>query len=226
MAKKTKAEEWGETPFNYNQSVDQLRKTLKWARYVTQRRIASLERNKSFSFAREALERQLAKTYLKYTFKAQKVGKGNEWYSARTRFSELPNINTMKYQQLEKELAFYHKFWASPTATVAGAKEEQKKQSARIFGKDVKGRPRRMLTLEEGRLFWAAYARFKETYKETTQYDSRRVLRLLGEHMGEVLDVDTDWVEFLENFYQEVEADYNHTQFNDAPIDWDEVYEE
>lgn len=205
MAKKTKAEEWGEAPFNYNQSVDQLRKTLKWVRNSTQRRMAALELNKAFSFANYNLKQQVKKMYLN---------------------GQLPDVDRLKYQQLEKELAMYHKFWASSTSTLRGSKEEQRKQSARIFGKDVRGRPRRLMTLEEGRLFWAAYARFKETYNETTQYDSRRILRLLGEHMGAVLDPDTDWVEFLAKFYQEVEADYNHTQFNDEPIDWDEVYEE
>lgn len=205
MAKKTKAEQWGESQVNYNRPLEELRKELKQIRRATERRLEALARNRSFSYSKEALERQIKKTYMN---------------------GVKPDVNKLKFQQVEKELAMYHKFWSSSTSTVKGAKEEQIKQSARIFGKDTKGRPRRVLTLEEGRLFWAAYDRFKESYQETTQYDSRRILRLLGEHMGTVLDPDTDWVEFLENFYQEVEADYNHTQFNDAPIDWDEVYEE
>ena len=205
MAKKTKAEHWGESQVNYNRPLEDLRIELKQIRRATERRLEALARNRSFSYAKESLERQLKKVYLN---------------------GMKPDVNKLKFQQVEKELAMYHKFWSSSTSTVKGAKEEQIKQSARIFGKDTRGRPRRVLTLEEGRLFWAAYARFKESYKETTQYDSRRILRLLGEHMGTVLDPDTDWAEFLEKFYQEVEADYNHTQFNDAPIDWDEVYEE
>ena len=205
MAKKTKAEAWGESPFDYNQSVDQLRKMLKWVRRATQRRMSSLERNNAFSFANYNLKQQIKKTYLN---------------------GQLPDVDRLKYQQVERELAMYHKFWSSSTSTLKGSKEEQRAQSIRIFGKNARGNPNRLLTVEEGRLFWAAYGRFKETYKETTQFDSHRIQRLLGEHMGSILDTDIDWVEFLAKFYQEVEADYNQTQFNDAPENWDEVYEE
>lgn len=187
MAKKTWAERWGESDVDYSNKLE-VAKLVKKLRNLTARRLASLNKSNSFSYAAHQLTEQLKELYM---------------------FGKLPSIENTSWQTLEKELRHYHDFWSSKTASKAGAKKEQIAQSARIFGTDVKGRPVRTLTLQEGREYWKAYKQFYELYgHEATHLDSNRVQRILGESIEKIFNPDIDLISYLHSILEIAQTEF------------------
>ena len=187
MTKKTWAEAWGEEQPDYSMGKSAMKKLLRKIRTSTARRVQSLSKQKSFSYAARQFDQSMKKTYLG---------------------GKTPNLNTMTYRQMERELRMHHQFWSSKTATVKGAREEQIEQSKRIFGMKG-GKPTRVMTYEESVAFWKAYDEFYNMYKNSTsRFDSTRIQQVLGNAMtmgGEFFDVDADLVMLLEDAMEELE---------------------
>lgn len=189
MPKQTWAESWGSKPVDYNRTTDELAKELKKVRNLTSRRVASLNRKKSFSFASYQYDQSMGKQYI---------------------HGKQPDIKTMSYQAIEKELRIHHQFWSSETATEKGSKSQQIAQSKRIFGVDQKGRPRRLMSFDEGKAFWAAYYEFQNLYRaDKTYLDSNRIQRILGETMFGTESEDFDLLRALQITRDIAVEDYN-----------------
>ena len=187
MAKKTWAERWGSRDVDYS-NAESVYSQLRKLRNLTQRRLESLENNESFSFAKYQLDQILKKNYLN---------------------GQLPDIDKMKWQDRERELRWYHQFWASQTSTVAGSKKEQIRQSIRIFGADKRGKPNRLLTLEEGRTYWEVYDKYYELHgSESTHLDSNRVQRIIGESINKIFDPNIDLVKYLKLVKLDLEQEF------------------
>lgn len=198
MAKKTWAERWGSRQVDYS-SKESVYSQLRKIRKLTERRLASLENHESFSFAKYQLDQILKKNYLN---------------------GRLPDIDTMTWQDRERELRWYHQFWASKTATLSGSKQEQIRQSIRLFGADKRGRPARLLTLEEGRTYWEVYNKYYELHgAESTHLDSNRVQRIIGESINTILNPDLDLVNYLKLIKYELEGEYERgTNYSDEEL--------
>jgi len=206
MPKQTWAESWGSKPVDYDRDPEELAKELKKVRNMTARRVSSLNKTKAFSFAAFQYEQTMKKQYI---------------------HGKQPNINTMKYQAIEKELRIHHQFWSAQTATKRGAYKEQVAQSKRIFGVDSKGKPTRLMTFDEGKEFWSAYYEFANMYKkEKTYLDSNRVQRILGE-TSELLkgDSEIDLVKLLAITREVLQADYDAVSPFDSKSMKDKIME-
>lgn len=199
MAKKTWAERWGESEVNYSNKAE-VEKTLRKIRNLTARRLASLAKSNSFSFAAYQLTEQLKEMYM---------------------FGKLPKIEDMTWRTVEEELRHYHDFWSSKTATKEGAKKEQISQSARIFGTSPNGKPNRIMTLEEGRAYWSAYKKFNELYgHESTHLDSNRIQRILGESVEKIFDPNLDLISYLHSVLELAQYEFERgTPFTDAELE-------
>lgn len=178
--KQTWAEKWGQSSPDYTMGKEPMSKLLKKVRSATARRTASLSKNKSYSYASHQFNQSIKKTYMS---------------------GKLPPIENMSYKQMERELRFHHQFWSSKTSTSSGARKEQLEQSRRIFGTDKKGKPIRVMTLEESRAFWSAYEEFYNMYKDSTaRFDSTRIQQAIGSTMsmlGGFVEPDSDLVKIL-----------------------------
>lgn len=164
--KKTWAERWGESPVDYEMGDEEMRKLLKKVRNLTARRMASLEKGNSFSYAAMQFDQAMKKTYLG---------------------GKLPDVNKMKWQAVERELRSHHQFWSSKTSTTSGARAEQVEQSKRIWGVDKSGKPARLMTFEESKAFWSAYEEFNNIYKGSiARYDSNRIQQAVGQVFSNV----------------------------------------
>lgn len=185
---KTWAENWGSSSVNYNRSPEDLAKELKKVRNLTSRRVASLKRKSAFSFATYQFEQNMERNYI---------------------HGKQPDVSSMTYQAIEKELRIHHQFWSSETATAKGSKNQQVAQSKRIFGVDQRGRPRRVMSFEEGKAFWAAYYEFQNLYRaDKTYLDSNRVQRILGEAIFGT-DEDFDLLRAIQITRELAVEDYN-----------------
>ena len=190
MAKKTWAETWGSKPVDYYRPVEALEKELRKLRTLTARRIASLKKNKAFSYATYQYEQNMKQNFL-----------------VRKPVSE------MGYRQIERELRIIHDFWAAKTSTLKGAREEQLEQSARIFGgkTDKNGRiiPTRILSYEESKKFWAAKEEFYRLNPDATaRFDSHRVQTIIGEAMEQVMTgPELDIIHLLKTVRQQLDAE-------------------
>lgn len=180
--RRTWAEKWGQSNPDYTIGKKSMASLLKKVRSSTTRRISSLTKKKSFSYAANQFNQSIKKTYLN---------------------GQMPKIEDMSYKQMERELRYHHQFWSSKTATESGARAEQIEQSKRIFGVDKKGRPLRLMSFEESRAFWAAYEEFYNMYKDSTaRFDSSRVQQAMGAAMSSrdgYFDRDADLVKILSN---------------------------
>ena len=198
MAKKTWAERWGESEVDYS-NKETVEKTLRKIRNLTARRVASLRGSDSFSFAEDQLTKQMKKLYM---------------------FGKLPDLEQLGWQTKEQELRLYHQFWASKTATKAGSRNEQIRQSIRLFGTDSRGKPLRLLTIEEGRAYWDVYDKYYELHgEESTHLDSNRVQRILGESINTILNPDMDLVHYLNL----VKFDLEHEHDRGVPFSDEEL---
>lgn len=190
MAKKTWAETWGSKPVDYSRPQETLAKELQKLRNLTARRVASLKKNKAFSYATYQYEQNMKQNFL-----------------VRKPVSE------MGYRQIERELRIIHDFWASKTSTLKGAREEQLEQSARIFGgkTDKNGRiiPTRILSYEESKKFWAAKDEFYRLNPDATaRFDSHRVQTLIGEAMEQgMTGSDLDLMLLLQTVRQRLDVE-------------------
>ena len=164
MARKTWAEKWGEEQPDYSMGKGSMKKLLKKVRTMTARRVQSLNKKNAFSYAAQQFNQSMKRTYLNGT---------------------APSLENMTYRQMERELRMHHQFWSSKTATERGSRAEQVEQSKRIFGTDAKGRPIRVMTFEESKLFWSAYEEFFNMYKNSSAaFDSDRIQQAIGEAMA------------------------------------------
>lgn len=186
MAKPTWAEKWGSNPVDYSRPREVLERELKKLRNLTARRTASLSKKNAFSYALYQYDQNIKKNFL----------------------IRQP-VEQMTYKQIEKELRIIHDFWSSKTSTYKGAREEQLLQSARIFGTNKSGKPKKTLTIEEARKFWSVYDEFYNMYKEgTAKYDSNRVQQIIGEEYSEKNFAEVDMVQFLDDVHKRLEEDY------------------
>ena len=186
--RQTWAEKWGQSNPDYTIGKKAMASLLKKVRSSTTRRISSLAKKKSFSYAANQFNQSIKKTYL--------TGK-------------MPSVENMSYKQMERELRYHHQFWSSKTATESGARSEQVEQSKRIFGVDKRGRPLRVMSFEESRAFWAAYEEFFNMYKDSTaRFDSSRVQQAIGSAMSMrdgFIDREADLVKILSNAMDNLE---------------------
>lgn len=212
MAKKpTWGEVWGSSEPNYWKSTASLRKDLEKVRQKTFSRYGSLTRNKAFSYAAHALEQNLKRNYIQ---------------------GRLPSVEDMSQKQIEKELRIYHQFWSSKTSSLAGAREERKSQSARIFGTTPSGRPKRYMSYDESVMYWEVYDKFYEMFKgKTARFSSETVQQMLGESIDAmpILKSDDKSMEyFLNQVYKDLskeEQEYaNVTGVNSIEKNWNSVY--
>lgn len=182
---KTKAERWGASLVDYT-NAQMVEKQLREIRTATARRIASLNKNpKTFSYSAYQFEQNMKQTY---------IG-GNQ-----------PPIESMTFQQMEKELRMHHQFWASKTSTAAGARDETLRQSERIFGVDKFGRLNRIMGKNAAREFWRVYGEFYRVYKDSTaKLDSYRVQELIGEQLNSIISNDADLMQILQQVKDELD---------------------
>ena len=186
--RQTWAEKWGQSNPDYTIGKKAMASLLKKVRSSTTRRISSLAKKKSFSYAANQFNQSIKKTYL--------AGK-------------MPSVENMSYKQMERELRYHHQFWSSKTATERGARSEQVEQSKRIFGVDERGRPLRVMSFDESRAFWAAYEEFFNMYKDSTaRFDSSRVQQAIGSAMSMrdgFIDKEADLVKVLSEAMESLE---------------------
>lgn len=173
MAKrKTKLEEWGESELDLrSMSNEALRETLRATLTGTSRRIASLKKNKSFSYAMFRYEQEMQKTFINGVDGIKNLLNVDVNTDMREGYRKL----------LQQAVKTTHNFWASKTATKAGARKEQMEQSARIFGVDNRGRPNHVMTFEESKKYWSLYDEYYNMFPDRSRRDSDRVQRYLGE---------------------------------------------
>lgn len=188
MPKRTWAEKWGAVEPDYTIGKKSMASLLKKVRTATARRVASLSKKKAFSYAAQQYTQSIKKTYMS----------GN-----------LPKIENMSYKQMERELRYHHQFWSSKTSSESGSRSEQIEQSSRIFGVDAKGKPRRLMSFDESKAFWAAYEEFYNMYKDSSaRFDSSRIQQAIGSAMSSsdgYISPDADLVETLEQAMRKLE---------------------
>lgn len=180
--------------------VDNYRNLLKTIRGQVTRTRKKLGGN--FSYAREALDREL-----------------NEMYKGKK-----PSTAKLNASLVTKELAKYQSFFASKTSSAAGATQEQIEQSKRIFGVTENGEARRVLTFEESKAFWSLYESFYELHPNAFgRFDSDRVQQVLSQYMlFDELSTDEiknlDIVDLTKKVFnqlkRETEFDYDLPKFN------------
>lgn len=99
-------------------------------------------------------------------------------------YEEYPQtaVSRMKQNDMRRELFRLQDFFQSQSSTVKGSKEIQKEQDIRIFGEDLLGRPKKRMTLQQRKDFWAAYNEFKNSMKADAfaRLGSNRVQQFLG----------------------------------------------
>lgn len=183
--RKTWAEKWGEQELDFSISTPELRKLTRKVANLTARRLSSIERQGYFSYAGDKLREELSKR-------------------------EKP-INKMNRFELSALIADYHHFWQAKTSTVRGAREELASQSGRIFGRDARGRPTRIMTRAEASAVWALKDEFERVYHDTARYDSNRIQAVIGEVMiqrGNVNFADQNVMDYLDTVRTRLEEDY------------------
>lgn len=173
---KTKLEEWGDEQIDLrSMSNAELRAVLKDSLTGTSRRISSLKRNESFSYAMFRYEQDMAKTFVNGNAGLKKLLSVDPDKDRSRSYREL----------LQKAVKITHNFWASATSTKAGARKEQVEQSKRIFGVDKRGNPNRIISFEESKDFWALYDEYYNRFPDKQRRDSDRVQRMLGEFFSD-----------------------------------------
>lgn len=188
MAKKTWAEKWGGNPVDYTRTSNELAKELKKVRSATTRRMAAIKRNNTFSYAAEAYQAKIKSIYM--------LGK-------------MPDISSMSYQRIERELRIHHDFWSAKTSSIKGAKDTIREMSANFFGSDKRGRPRHILNESELSEVWSLYHEFQNMYKESSaKYDSYRLQTVIGAAFeSEVFD-PKDFAQTLKSIRSAMEVDF------------------
>ena len=71
-----------------------------------------------------------------------------------------PKIENLTRNQMIMEIVKAQKFFQSKTSTVAGARQVNREQDIRLFGKNEQGLPNRVMTETERRRFWEVYEEY------------------------------------------------------------------
>lgn len=83
-------------------------------------------------------------------------------YEAESMFGlkNRPKIENLTRNQMIMEIVKAQKFFQSKTSTVAGARQVNREQDIRLFGKNEQGLPNRVMTETERRRFWEVYEEY------------------------------------------------------------------
>lgn len=109
-------------------------------------------------------------------------------------------LTKMTRNQLILEFARYSKFFNDQTSTIEGIKEVNRQQDVRIFGADIKGKPRRTMTDQERVKYWSLYEEYlNQNPTSNSRYGSESVQQMLADALFDTSSIQGDnIVDFLD----------------------------
>ena len=174
---KTWAEKWGERDIweeyqtmGTSEKAAKMADDLRKVRQATSRRLSTLKKHGSVSYAEYALKRELKKSFI----------------NGKPDFKKIEANPRQYYDSLEKLTSIFHNFWEAKTSSVKGAYLEQQAQGRRIYGVEdgedkLTGKPVRVMDYKESSLYWALYDEFYAQKNEASRVYSGIVQFDLGE---------------------------------------------
>lgn len=109
-------------------------------------------------------------------------------------------LTKMTRNQLILEFARYSKFFNDITSSEAGIKKVNREQDIRIFGQDVKGRPRRTMTDTERQKFWSLYEEYENQHPTaSSRYGSESIQQQIADALFDTQSIAGDnLIDFLD----------------------------
>lgn len=105
------------------------------------------------------------------------------------------SVSRMRQFELRGEIFRLQEFFDSQSATVPGARKIALEQDRRIFGETKTGKPKRRMSVEQRKKFWAAYDEYKNIHSESyvRNMGSNTIQQMLAEITTESASFDDDF---------------------------------